>query len=205
MNEINPPLPTLKTLFTSSLFATVLAAVILTLAVLPAEYGIDPTGFGKAMGLTTLAPSKKPALNIDADSNSSISADISIKEIDPKLVEAEMATLRQEKTNVWKDTVTVIVPPMKGVEYKFFLEKDVSLGFEWETNGTKLHFDFHGEPKGDKTGYFKSFKLATDNKSSGTLTTPFAGSHGWYWENKTREPVKVILKTKGDYKILGLM
>ncbi|MEM1396976.1 MAG: hypothetical protein AAGH38_05955 [Pseudomonadota bacterium] len=37
--------------------AGIAAAVLLVLFVLPAEFGADPTGFGKALGLTGLAPS----------------------------------------------------------------------------------------------------------------------------------------------------
>ena len=205
MNEFTPPVQSLKTLFISTLLAIILAIIILITAILPAEYGIDPTGLGKVMGLTVLAPAKKPALNVSTDSKPSLSSDISIKEIDPKLVEAEMAMLRQATTTIWKDTVTITIPPLKGLEYKFYLEKGAKLGFEWASEGEKIYFDFHGEPKGDTTGYFKSFKITTDNKSSGTLDVPFTGSHGWYWENKTRTPIKIFLKTKGNYQILGVM
>ena len=55
MNDINPNLPSLKSLLIASAFAVLLAIVILILAVLPAEYGIDITGYGKKMGLTTLS------------------------------------------------------------------------------------------------------------------------------------------------------
>ncbi len=205
MNEYTPPVPSLKNLFISTLLAIILAIIILTTAILPAEYGIDPTGLGEVMGLTVLAPAKKSALSVTADSPPSSSADISIKEIDPKLVEEQMAMLRQEAKASWKDTVTITIPPLKGLEYKFYLEKGDNLEFEWESEGARIHFDFHGEPKGDTTGYFKSFKITTDNKSSGTLTAPFTGSHGWYWENKTQTPVKIFLKTKGIYQILGVM
>lgn len=199
MNEQSPELPSLKSLFLSTLFALSLAAILLVFAVLPAEYGIDPTGFGKTTGLLTLAPSKSSSPDIQVEQNCVSDKDISIRELDPKMVEAELS-------NYWRDTVTVIVPPLGGREYKFFLEKDAELGFEWQTDdGTKLYFDFHGEPKGDTSGYFKSFKIETADRSSGTLKAPFAGSHGWYWENKTAVPVKVVLRTKGNYRVLGVM
>ena len=206
MNEFTPPVQSLKSLFISTLFAIILAMVILITTILPAEYGIDPTGLGKIMGLTVLAPAKKTALSVTTDSKPSSSTDISIKEIDSKLVEEQMAMLRQETVTTWKDTVSITIPPFKGLEYKFYLEKGENLEFEWQTDGgEKIHFDFHGEPKGDTTGYFKSFKITTNNQSSGTLTAPFAGSHGWYWENKTQTAVKIFLKTKGNYRILGVM
>ena len=172
---------------------------------MPAEYGIDVTGLGQKMGLTALAPVKKSPFTV---SNETAPSEImTVKVVDPDRVETEMKLIRQAASEkaLWNDTVTIIVPPMKGVEYKFYLDKGKKLAFEWKTDGTKLYFDFHGEPKGDTTGYFKSFKIATELESSGTLTIPFAGNHGWYWKNKTKIPVKIILKTKGDYRILGLM
>ena len=59
MNEIEHPIQSTKTLLKASFGALVLAIVILVLAVLPAEYGIDPTGVGKSLGLTALAPSEE--------------------------------------------------------------------------------------------------------------------------------------------------
>ena len=43
-----------KELVRGTLIAAVVAGIVLTVAVLPAEYGIDPTGAGKALGLTVL-------------------------------------------------------------------------------------------------------------------------------------------------------
>jgi hypothetical protein len=202
-NQSILPVQSLKTLFMATAWAIVLALIILIIAVLPAEYGIDPTGLGKAMGLTQLAPRSTPIRSVN--SKPSVAADISIKVIDSKRVDMEMASLKQTVVSPWKDTVTLVIPPMKGLEYKFYLEKGATLTYKWQTDGATLYFDFHGEPKGDTTGYFKSFNIATDHQSNGTLTTVFAGAHGWYWKNKTQAPIEVQLKTTGDYQILGKM
>lgn len=105
----------------------------------------------------------------------------------------------------WKDTVTITVPSGKGLEYKFHLLKGASLEYSWETTGGNLYYDFHGEPKGDTTGYFESYEEKMSNTSTGTLTAPFEGSHGWYWKNNGVTAVQITLKTKGAYDILGLM
>jgi hypothetical protein len=199
MNNINPPVPSLKSLIIASISATLLAIIILLSAVLPAEYGIDPTGLGKMMGLTALSAQTNatsqpiaitcPVLPPQADNQASGSTGTTQKQPQPQ----------------WQDSVKIRVPAGKGLEYKFHLLKGAALEYSWATDGAKLYFDFHGEPEGDKTGYFKSFKESTDNQSNGTLTAPFEGHHGWYWENKTREPVTIILNTKGSYRILGLM
>jgi hypothetical protein len=207
-NTASPPVPSLRALLISSLLATLLAIIILILAVLPAEYGIDPTGLGKKMGLTRLsvqadktvqpvviscpAPSSIPATDSDRNDSDMQQANQSY---------ADTTT----PTTIWNDSVIITIPANKGLEYKFHLAKSAKLEYSWMTNGGKLYFDFHGEPKGDKTGYFESFKESTDNKSNGTLIAPFEGSFGWYWENKADTSVQVLLKTNGSYAILGLM
>lgn len=210
MNEINPPVQSLKSLIIATAFATLLAAVILISAVLPAEYGIDPTGIGKRMGLTALsAPIKEKAepLAIACPVLPPQPSEINASDQKNELNKASNIAQNSEKgqSPLWQDSVKITVPAGDGLEYKFHLMKGAAIEYSWVTDGAKLYFDFHGEPQGDKTGYFKSFKESTDNQSSGSLTAPFEGSHGWYWENKTRSPVTILLNTKGSYRILGLI
>lgn len=118
---------------------------------------------------------------------------------------ATQTTNEVTSRNDWKDVITVTIPARGDKEYKLLFPKGTIFEYSWETNGTKLFYDFHGEPKGDKTGYFKSFKKSTKSKSSGTLTTSFEGTHGWYWKNNTSSSVDIILKINGDYQRLDLM
>lgn len=161
--------------------AVFLALFILVAVVGPAEFGIDPTGLGKAMDLTVLAKPLKP---------------------DAKTV---VSCPTGEQLGDWLDVVVITVPAASGLEYKFHLKENAELAYTWTTDGAKLYFDFHGEPLGDTTGYFQSFKETTESKSDGVLIAPFTGSHGWYWENKTQTPVRVTLKTKGQYTVKGLL
>ncbi len=103
-----------------------------------------------------------------------------------------------------EDSISITIPARGDKEYKFFLEKDATLEYAWQTNGAALFFDFHGEPAGDTSGYFKSFKKSTDSQSSGSLTASFAGTHGWYWKNNTPSPVNIVLQVKGEYQRLDL-
>lgn len=122
-------------------------------------------------------------------------------------IEPAQAIQKTEATNRtdWKDVITVTIPARGDKEYKIYLAKGAVFEYSWTTKGEKLFYDFHGEPTGDKTGYFKSFKKSTESKSSGTLTTEFDGTHGWYWKNNTSSAVEVVLKINGDYQRLDLM
>ncbi len=109
----------------------------------------------------------------------------------------------EEAQPQWKDTITITIPARNGKEYKLYLAQGSVLEYSWKTDSEKLYYDFHGEPKGDTTGYFESFATNTDNQSKGSLTAPFEGTHGWYWENKSPLPVNVVLQTRGTYQMIS--
>ena len=186
MNDIQASIPSVKSLVVACVAASFLAGVILTVAVLPAEYGIDPTGLGQKMGLTALAKTTQASQDVAA-------------------VSCAPANSTDANASQWQDSVQITVPAGKGLEYKFHLAKGASMEYSWTSNGAKLYFDFHGEPQGDTSGYFKSYQESTDHQASGAFTAPFDGSHGWYWENKSPAAVTIILNTKGTYRVLGLM
>ncbi len=102
----------------------------------------------------------------------------------------------------WKDTITITIPARGEKEYKLQLSKGATLKYAWQTDKGDLFFDFHGEPKGDTTGYFKSFKKDTKSHASGSLTTEFSGTHGWYWKNNNSYSVAITLKVGGEYQRL---
>lgn len=122
-------------------------------------------------------------------------------------VEPVQVTQKSKATKVseWKDVITVTIPARGDKEYKLLLTKGAMLEYSWKTASAELFYDFHGEPSGDKTGYFKSFKKNTESESSGTLMPSFNGTHGWYWKNNTSSTVDVILKVNGKYQRLDLI
>jgi len=108
----------------------------------------------------------------------------------------------QQSQSQWKDSISISIPARSDKEYKLHMTKEATFDYAWQTDGTELFFDFHGEPTGDTTGYFKSFKKSTASQSEGSLTTSFDGTHGWYWKNTSNLPVTITLKIKGDYQRL---
>lgn len=202
-NTISVPIHSNATLLKASAVASIIAAVILVTAILPAEYNIDPTGIGKSLGLTKIASAASDTIVPTAKT-----ADKAVKSTDSIVIinapsVAEIKQSRAEVIGLRQDTVDIMIPAGKGLEYKLLLNEGEHLEYEWHTDGEPLYFDFHGEPQGDKTGFFESFTITTSDQVKGTLTTPFAGAHGWYWKNKTKAPITVTLKTKGAYLIKG--
>jgi hypothetical protein len=198
------PVHSNKTLIKASVAATFIAAVILVLFILPAEYNVDPTGFGKAAGLTQLAESQQSQATTAAPPQQMTEAAFSFDTpTAAQLPTVEQIKAARQTSGVRSDTIDIVIPAGKGLEYKLLLGAYMHLEYEWHTDGQPLYFDFHGEPQGDKSGYYESFAITTSNEMKGSLTTPFAGSHGWYWKNKSDAPVTVTLMTKGDYQTKG--
>ena len=113
-------------------------------------------------------------------------------------------SLEQVQKSDWKDKMIINIPARGEKEYKLQLAKGVTLEYAWKTDKGELFYDFHGEPKGDTTGYFKTFEKDTKSSASGSLTTTFEGTHGWYWKNNNAFPVVIILNVAGEYQRLDL-
>lgn len=104
----------------------------------------------------------------------------------------------------WQDTITIRIPSRGDKEYKLLLTEGAAVEYAWRTDGGKLFYDLHGEPVGDTTGYFKTFKKDTSGEDRGLLSASFAGTHGWYWKNNSWSPVTIELKVKGAYQRMDL-
>jgi|TARA_B110000238_G_C15871140_1_gene329312 hypothetical protein len=154
----------------------VIAVIALVLFILPAEYNIDPTGVGATLGLTVF--------------NESLNEQ-------KKIVEPT-------RNNLEKQKVLLTIPVGRGVEYKLAMAQFEKVSYQWQTNQGRLYVDLHGEPKGDTSGYFESYTIATVDHMKGSFTAPFAGSHGWYWKNTTDKAIEVQLTFTGQYIVEGL-
>ena len=172
-----------------TLIAATIAGVILTVAVLPAEYGIDPTGVGKALGLTALH--NMPGTDTKNSAKDMVAAPV-----------ATPATIISKQVTPYRaDTQKITLQPGEGLEYKTRLLKGAALIYSWKTQqGEKIHHEFHGEPQNAKPDVYESYINEQQvSESSGSLIAPFAGTHGWYWENKNTVPVTLTLNASGFY------
>ena len=161
------------------------AGLILVMFVLPAEYGVDPLGTGARLGLTELGATGKQIAALEASATNTAQATIVVGQDKPYKSE----------------TVDFIVGPRQGMEYKYRLDKGEALLYSWKATGP-VNVEFHAEPDGAPRGYAQSYEKADrQTTASGTLTAPFAGIHGWYWENTTDQPITVTLTSAGFYNL----
>ena len=61
-----------------------------------------------------------------------------------------------------------------------------------------MKYEFHGEPD-DHRLKVQSYDKQENDFASGTLTAPFTGIHGWYWENAGQRDLTITLTTSGFY------
>jgi hypothetical protein len=196
-------LPTSGQLLRSTVIAVITASVLLITVVLPAEYGIDPTGVGQAIGLKQMGEIKVQ-LHQEAEQDAAE---------DAKKASAQKGSSIWNHLGRWvigtahaqtapamrSDETQVTLQPGEGTEVKASLTKGQKIAYSWTTDGGKVNHDTHGEPHNNPnatTSYKKERGVAKDE---GTLTAAFDGMHGWFWRNRTDKPVTVTLKTQGDY------
>lgn len=194
-------LPSTARLLRSTVIAFIVAAALLVTTVLPAEYGIDPTGIGRALGLTQMGEIKK-SLAEEATAENAAPPEAKVQAAAPAEKPAATPTpATQEAAPAAQHTMTVKLKPGQGAEIKLTMRKDATVRYEWTTEGGPVNYDTHGDPinapKSFYHGYGKGRNTASD---SGTLQAAFDGTHGWFWRNRTNSEVTVTLKTSGDYQ-----
>lgn len=202
-------LPSSAQLVKSTIISVIAAGVLLVTVVMPSEYAIDPTGLGSAMGLTEMGEIKaqlaeEAELDRQADQNTG-----------QRLVAPQPAPGSQEGSNlleriirelgisaayaqdaVRQDEVSITLQPGEGAEVKLVMLKGAKANYSWTANGSKVNFDTHGDGGGESISYEKGRGVA---EGSGVLEAAFDGNHGWFWRNRTGDPVTVTLKTDGAY------
>jgi hypothetical protein len=167
--------------------ALLVAGIVLVLFVLPAEFAVDPLGTGARFGLLDLGIIGQ---QVEALESSGAAASA-----------GEAAILAPQDRPFQHETIELTVGPRQWVEYKYRLEKGEALLYSWKTSGP-VNLDFHAEPDGGPRGYAQSYETKQAvTEASGTMTAPFSGIHGWYWENTTDQDITVTLTSSGYYNI----
>ena len=98
----------------------------------------------------------------------------------------------------YSDSIAFALAPYESVEYKYRLEADDTMIFEWRANEEVL-VDMHAEPDGAAPGYAQTFNKTRTTHGKGSYRAGFDGIHGWYWQNRTQEDVIVTLKAQGFF------
>jgi hypothetical protein len=114
----------------------------------------------------------------------------------------QQATLTRSTAALRSDEMTVTLQPGEGAEVKAVIPQGGQLVFSWSADAP-VRSDMHGEPHNAKPGEFSTYwKEKQQQSGSGNFIAPFAGSHGWFWRNKTAQPVTIKVRVSGFYEKL---
>jgi len=198
--------PSKNALLKGGLFALIIAFVVTFLFVLPAEYGVDPTGIGTKLGLLDLAATEESA---DEDPY-----------VPTRMVEGTFPGIpeefdfyepevlgdpysRSQDAAFHSDSMTINLDVGEQVEYKAIMKQGDALVYRWSVNSETVYTDFHADPgeaaEGYPDRYYVRYKEGEENESAGSLVAPFDGNHGWYWLNIENNPIKITLEVHGFY------
>jgi hypothetical protein len=189
--------------------AVVVAVVVLTLFVLPAEYGIDVTGAGKALGLTDLAVSTRTIEITDVTGGNEAITQVEIPDTGDPVPLPNPAVYQNETAPPQTRTMQVVIPAEGETEVKVKMQAGKVIVFSWQTDKGDVYVDYHGHDPAISPDFWVRYNEQQEGAgNSGSLTAPFAGEHGWFWLNYNEFPVTITLTVTGyfdeiiDYGIL---
>ena len=201
--------------------AMFVAGVLLVTVVLPAEYGVDPTGTGTAFGLTQIAEAEEavvltepvvvaatdaaaPEISIGTGGRPTLAYGQAIPAAQgpngkPVLEWNRAGANHQQLQPYRRHARTFELGPFEEMEFKYRIEKDGGFVYAWTSTG-KVQVDFHGEPDGRPKGFAEFYDQAEREGATGTFVAPAPGIHGWYWKNLTSDPIKITLNSAGYFQ-----
>jgi len=167
-----------------SLAIVLVVGVVIAIAiVLPAEYGRDPTGVGRMLGLREMGEIKA-ALAAEAAAHAAADS-------------AMPGTLARPGAGAMFDSTSVIVPPGQTRTLMLEMAGDARVDYRWSAAGGMVNHDLHGV---SPTVGYRSYAKGTGVKSdSGVLLAAFNGQHGWTWRNGAADSIVVSLRVIGQY------
>lgn len=210
-NSVPTELPSTRALARSTAIAVAVSGLILGTVVLPAEYGVDPTGVGSALGLKRMgeikvsladeATTSEAGAITPSEVQTTPCADGTQAPLPPATSAPASGAPPVEGVTVPRtDTATITLQPNQGREIKLSMREGARVAYSWSTDRGTVNYDQHAdskEPPRDYHGYRKGSGVTSDE---GELVAAFDGWHGWFWRNRGTEAVTVTLRASGDYR-----
>ena len=207
MNETSQPdAPSRSALLKAAIGTFIGGAIVAVLFVLPAEYGVDPTGIGERIGLTELAGVGAPAINSAPRTVQGVfpAAPEEFDYYDPEVLGDPYS--RTHGTRFRSDTIEVPIDEFEQVELKAVMKQGDAFVYSWRlVEGDIVYADFHADPhQVDQypAEYWIRYLESESDGESGSLVAPFDGNHGWYWLNIEENPIRIELQIHGYYESL---
>ena len=189
-------LPSSAQLLRSTVIAAASAVLILFAVVLPAEYGLDPTGAGRVLGLTEMGEIKQE-LSDEAEQDRLLDkATGDQSSLLDGVLSLFIGTAHAQVTETWSDVVAFTLDPGETYEVKLAMKEGDLADYRMLVEGGRVNFDMHAHGGGKSTTYKKG---RGSTGSEGQLVAAFDGDHGWFWRNRDKESLTVTLQVRGTY------
>lgn len=190
-----------------ALLALVAALIVTVLFVLPAEFGVDPTGVGAKLGLLDIAATEEPPQRDGSPRGNTIvegtwpAIPEDFDSYEPDILGDPYS--RTQAAKFQSDTLTINLDVGEQTEYKAIMQQGDAFVYHWTVEKGVVYTDFHADPgenaEGYPDGYYIRYAESENGESAGSLVAPFSGNHGWYWLNIEEEPIKITLELHGYY------
>ena len=152
VDDIPDTLPSSRTLLRSTLMALAVAGAVLVGLVLPAEYGVDPVGIGRLLGLTEGGWIKMALARAAAETTAVEAVEAS------GATDSPVATSTAVSGRTWRDSMTVTLAPGKGTELKLAMRKGQKATYQWRATSPDVTYNAHGEPPIPTKGVFAQLR-----------------------------------------------
>lgn len=180
--------------------AVIAAAVLLVAFVLPAEYGIDPLGTGRALGLTQLNAPARTIQIVDVVGGNERVTEAEIPDFGDPVPLPNPAVHQDEPQAPHTETFQIEIPAEGETEVKMVLRTSKVAMYTWQVDSGTIYSDFHGHtPEAGQDFFVRYIEHQETAGGNGSLAAPFDGEHGWYWLNYNDFPVTVTLTLTGYY------
>ena len=179
--------------------ALAVALVILVVAVLPAEYGLDPTGLGRAMGLTAINNPARTSDIQDVIGGNERIREVKVPDAGEPIPLPNPAVIQLKKAEGASRTMKVVLKAGEETEIKTLLDAAQVIVYSWKADG-EVYTDFHGHEPSMGEGFVRYEEQQTGHEGHGSLVAPFGGEHGWFWLSLEERPVTITLTVTGYFK-----
>ena len=192
--------PSGKRIAASVVVAVVVAALLLVTIVLPAEYAVDPTGIGRALGLTAMSEPARTIEITDVLGGNERVQEVEIPDVGEPVPLPNPAIHQEEEQPAQTRTLQITIPPEQETEIKTVLRKGKVVVYSWQVDRGTVYCDYHGHDPAVGGDFFVRYREQDEGASAnGSLVAPFDGEHGWYWLNYNDFPVTITLTVTGFY------
>lgn len=189
-------LPSKAELRRASAIAALVAALIGTVVVLPAERGVDPTGLGRLLGLTEMGEIKMQLAQEAEENHASLFGTVFDGVFDAIFPPAIAQDAAQD-AEAWRDETTFTLAPGESAEWKLDMTKGQVALYRMTVTGGGVNYDLHGHGGGQSASYEKG---RGSTGAEGGIIAEFDGQHGWFFRNRDKGPVTVTVQVKGEYQ-----